>query len=136
MNTVLSPYLHFNGNCKEAMEFYKSVLGGELKISTYADMPDSLPEHKDRIMHAELRNGSLSFMASDGQPGVNVPFGDNIDMSIIGSDEPKITEYFNKLSEGGKVEMPLAKQFWGDTFGMFKDKYGVNWMFNISPASN
>jgi PhnB protein len=133
MKTTLSPYLGFNGNTAEAMKFYQSVLGGELEMQTFGEsgMPTD-EEHKDKIMHAALKNDALSFMASDNQPGKSMTFGDNISMSIVGSDEEKLTEYFNKLAEGGKVEMPLEKQFWGDTFGMLTDKFGLHWMVNIS----
>ena len=136
MKPTLSPYLNLNGQTAVAMKFYQSVLGGELKMQTFAEsgMPSS-PEQKDKILHAELRNDRLSFMASDGQPEHPVQMGDNIHMSIVGSDEAKLTEYFNKLAEGGKVDMPLAKQFWGDTFGMLTDRFGIHWMVNISSAA-
>ncbi len=83
-------------------------------------------------MHAELRNDSLSFMASDGPPDHPVNMGDNISMSISGIDEGALTRYFNGLAQGGKIDMPLAKQAWGDKFGMLTDKFGVHWMVNIS----
>jgi PhnB protein len=135
MDSVLSPYLLFNGNCKEAMEFYKSVFGGELKMQTYADMPGTPPEVADRIIHASLENGTLSFMASDAQPSNPVAAGSNINLSIAGNDEAKITEIYNKLSEGGNVTMLLAKAQWGDMFGMVTDKYKIEWMFNIGNHS-
>lgn len=90
------------------------------------------PEENDLIVHATLKSGALTFMASDTMPSKKLQFGDNIHMSISGSDQSKLTGYFNKLAEGGKVDMPIAKQFWGDTFGMLTDKYGVHWMVNIS----
>lgn len=132
MKPTLTPYLNFNGNTKEAMEFYQSVLGGKLTMQTFGEsgMPIS-PEYKDKIIHAALENDTLSFMASDGNDEHPVHMGDNIHMSIVGSDESKLTEFFNKLSEGGKIDMPLAKQFWGDTFGMLTDKFGIHWMVNI-----
>lgn len=133
MKPTLTPYLNFNGNTAEAMRFYQSVLGGELKMQTFGEAGVAKkPEEKDRIVHADLKNELLSFMASDGHPDRPVKFGDNIQMSIAGSEEGKLTEFFTKLSQGGKVLMPLAKQFWGDTFGMVTDKFGVNWMVNIS----
>ncbi len=133
MKSVLTPYLNFNGQTKQAMEFYQSVLGGELKMQTFAEsgMPTS-PEEKDKIMHADLKNDTLSFMASDGNAEHPVHMGDNIHMCIAGTDEAMITKYFNGLAEGGgKVDMPLAKQFWGDTYGQLTDKFGVHWMVNI-----
>ncbi len=133
VKSILTPYLTFNGNAAEAMRFYQSVLGGELKMQTFgeANMAKTSKE-KDRIVHADLKNDALSLMASDGQMTQQVEFGDNISMSISGQDNKKLTEIFNKLSRGGKVNMPLAKQFWGDTFGMLTDKFGVHWMVNIA----
>lgn len=131
----LNPYLTFDGTAGEAMKFYQSVLGGELSLSTFGEsgMPIS-PEQKDKIVHARLENDELTFMASDGSPDHPVHMGDNISMSIMGSDGAALTKYFEGLSEGGKVDMPLAKQFWGDTFGMLTDKFGIHWMVNISSA--
>jgi|SRR3989338_7419017 len=132
MKPTLTPYLNFNGNTAEAMKFYQSILGGELSIQTFEDAKMAkTPEEKNRTMHAALKNDTLSFMASDGPVGRSPHFGDNIHMSIVGSGEAKLTEFFNKLAKGGKVTMPLAKQFWGDTFGMLTDKFGVHWMINI-----
>ena len=139
MNTSsLQPYLHFNGNCEEAMKFYQSVLGGELSISRFSDFggPDSsVPQDKpEGVMHSTLTGSELEFMASDGMPEKAVVIGDNISLSITGSDTEQLTSYFNSLSEGGEVTLPLAKQVWGDEFGMCTDKYGIHWMINISAA--
>lgn len=133
MNAKLLPYLNFMGKTREAMEFYKSVLGGELIISTFGESGAPVKdEFKDWIMHAELKNGELTFMASDGYDEKPVHMGDNINMSIVGTDEAQISKYFEGLSEGAKVEMPLEKAPWGDKFGMLTDKFGVHWMVNIS----
>src|SRR3954468_5594153 len=114
----LSPYLNFNGNCEEAMNFYQSILGGTLEISRFSDfaspempIPD---EQMNGVMHATLNNGTLSFMARDGRPDKAVVFGDSVSISIAGKDEEALTRYFNGLSEGGTVTMPLATQVWGD----------------------
>jgi len=133
MEPVLTPYLNFNGKAAEAMRFYHSILGGELTMQTFgeAKMAES-PEDNDLIVHAALKNDALSIMASDGQPKEPVKFGDNIHMSLAGADSGRLTEIFNRLAQGGKVDMPLAKQFWGDTFGMLTDKFGVHWMVNIA----
>lgn len=115
------------------MKFYKSVLGGDLTMQTFGEAKMSTgPKDKDLIVHAALKSGDLAIMASDTQPNRPAKFGDNVHLSISGSDAKKLTEVFNKLSQGGKLDMPLAKQFWGDTFGMLTDKYGVHWMVNIS----
>lgn len=132
----LSPYLNFNGDTEEAMNFYKSVLGGELQLSRFSDMHDpSVPEdYQNKIIHATLTTDVLSFMASDTPPGKSVTFGDSVHLSLAGTDEALLTKFFNGLSEGGEVTMPLAKQFWGDTYGQFTDKFGIHWMVNISAA--
>ena len=134
MKNTLSPYLTFKGNCREAMTFYQSILGGELTMQTFGEtMPDGTPpSHKDQIMHASLQNDALSFMASDGPPGGTVTFGNNVHLSLVGDDEAALTKYFNRLAEDGDIKMPLAKQFWGDTFGMLTDRFGIHWMVNIS----
>ena len=133
MKPTLNPYIIFGGTCREAMQFYQSVLGGELKMQTYSEAKMSKhKETEDKIIHASLMNDTLTFMASDDAPDHKVKPGNNVQMSIFGSDEEKLTEIFNKLSEDGKVPMPLKKEFGGDTFGMFTDKFGISWMIDIS----
>ena len=133
MPTTLSPYLNFNGQTAEAMKFYQSILGGDLSMQTYAESGQSdNPEEANLVMHAELKSGAIIIYAADGNAEHQVHYGDNVNMSIQGSDEASLTTYFNSLAEGGHVDMPLAKQFWGDTFGMLTDKFGVHWMVNIS----
>jgi len=131
---VINPYLAFSGKCKEAMEFYHSVLGGELKMTTMGEgAADHTPDdEKHLIMHAQLDNGPLTFMASDGTKDHPVTMGDNISMSISGEDDEVLTKYYNGLSAGGQIIMPLEKAPWGDKFAMFTDKFGVKWMVNIS----
>jgi PhnB protein len=138
MKPTLTPYLNFNGKCKEAMEFYQAILGGELKMQSFEDAGQTnvSDEEKKLIMHADLKNDALSFMASDGNAHNPVTMGNSVNMSIVGSDDAKLTEFFNKLAEGGKVDMPLEKQFWGDKFGMLTDKFGIHWMVNISAEQN
>ena len=136
MQPALTPYLNFNGNAAEAMRFYQSVLGGELTMQTFEEAKMAgTPDEKNLIVHAALNNGALTFMASDTHPKQQTKFGDNIHMSIAGSDNGRLTEIFNGLARGGRVDMPLAKQFWGDTFGMLTDKFGVHWMVNIAPQA-
>jgi PhnB protein len=133
MSISLSPYLNFNGNAAEAMRFYQSVLGGELYLQSFGDagMAQS-DKDKDRTLHAALTSPAISLFASDGQPNEAVNFGDNVHLSLQGDDASTLTTFFDGLAAGGNVDMPLAKQFWGDTFGMLTDKYGVHWMVNIN----
>ena len=133
MKNILVPYLNFNGQTSEAMKFYQSILGGELKMQTFAESGmQTTDEYKNKIIHADLQNDTLSFMASDGDATHPVTMGNNVHMSIIGSDEATLTNYFNKLSQGGNVDLPLIKQFWGDTYGQLTDKFGVHWAINIT----
>jgi len=134
MQVILSPYLNFMGQTRQAMEFYKSVLGGELVMQTCEQSGQAKSDdEKGLVMHAVLKNESLMFMASDGNAEHPVKtVGDNIHLSLSGTDEIALTKYFNGLAEGGKVDFPLAKQFWGDTFGMLTDKFGIHWMVNIA----
>jgi PhnB protein len=133
----LNPYLMFESNCREAMAFYQSVFGGSLNLMTYGDMDGSCPDaKKDKIMHGQLMGGDAELMGADEAMGVEGPQGANlgsrkIQLALSGTDEAKLTKIFNDLSEGGQIQVPLAKQMWGDTFGMFADKYGINWMINI-----
>ncbi len=115
------------------MEFYYSVLGGELKVSTFGEgNPAAAEDEKNLVMHAVIENGPLTLMASDGGKQHELKVGNNVSLSISGDDEEALTKYFNGLSDGGTVTMPLAKAHWGDTFGMFKDKFGIDWLINIS----
>ncbi|HUI23457.1 MAG TPA: VOC family protein [Nitrososphaerales archaeon] len=133
MDPQLTPYLTFNGMAAEAMKFYHAILGGELTLQTFAEakMANS-PAENNLIVHAVLKNEGLTFMASDAMPSRRTAFGDNVHMSVTGHDGEKLTKIFHGLAEGGKVDMPLAKQFWGDTYGQLTDKFGVHWMVNIT----
>jgi PhnB protein len=128
---TVEPYLFFNGNAKEAMEFYKTVFGGELDVSTMADSPPEaqMPGTKPTdVMHASLK-GPVNLMASDSSKASDKMA--KVELSLGGTDEVQMRKIFEGLAEGGEVRMPLEKQFWGDTFGMLTDKYGVDWMMNI-----
>lgn len=133
MDTKLSPYLALDGNAREAMEFYKDVFGGTLEIQSFAEAGREMPgAEPDRVMHARLDAGDIMFMASDSMPGQPSTVGTNVSLSLTGSDVDALTAIFGRLSEGGQVMMPLEQQFWGDTFGMLTDRYGLQWMVNIS----
>ncbi|MEP6787819.1 MAG: VOC family protein [Acidobacteriota bacterium] len=133
---TINPYLNFNGNCEEAMEFYRSVFGGEYTtFSRFGDMDTGMPmdeSEKDNILHASLPIGeSYVLMASDCPSSMmTVTQGNAYSISIGAESEEDATRLFNGLSAGGNVTMPLQKTFWGAFFGMFVDKFGVNWMVN------
>lgn len=129
----LNPYILFPGSCRDAMKFYQSILGGDLKLQTYSEakIPHSEKE-KDKIIHARLESPDIVLMASDDNEKSPVNIGNNVQLSISGDDEKKLTDIFNKLSKDGTVKVPLKKEFWGDTFGMLSDKFNVNWMIDIS----
>jgi len=130
---ILNPYLNFNGNAREAMEFYRDVFGGELNVSTFGEYGQSDPGVADRVMHAQLETDrGFTLMASDTPPGMDRTEGTNISISLSGDDEAELRGYFDKLSAGGEVGMPLEKQVWGDFFGDCTDKFGIKWLVNIA----
>lgn len=134
MATILNPYLSFRDNAREAMEFYHSVFGGELTTSTFADFRASDdPAEQDKVMHSMLstRDG-LVLMASDTPNRMDFTPGNNFSVSLSGEDESELRGYWEKLSDGGTVTMPLDKAPWGDTFGMCVDKFGIAWLVNIN----
>jgi len=136
MQTKLNPYISFKDNTSEAMQFYKTVFGGELRMSTFKEFHASEnPSEDSLIMHAELetQNG-MTLMASDTPNRMEYRPGTIFSVSLSGDDEAELTAYFQKLSAGGTVTMPLDKAPWGDSFGMCTDKFGVSWLVNISPA--
>jgi PhnB protein len=129
MPSILNPYLHFRNNTREAMDFYRSVFGGELQVMPFGEMAHD-PSQKDLVMHASLNapNG-FHLMAADtfddaGRGGMTV--------SLSGDDEAELRGYWDKLADGATVSMPLEKAPWGDSFGMLTDKFGVPWMVNIA----
>jgi PhnB protein len=128
----LNVYLTFNGNCREAMEFYHSCFGGDLEMHNFGETEDgSTPEDKGRVMHANIKSGEFIIMASDN--GSNYPAvstGSSITLSLNCTSEAEIDSLFAKVSAGGNVTMPLANTFWGAKFGMFIDKFGMPWMMN------
>ena len=121
------------GKGTQAMKFYHSIFGGKLNVQSYGDSGQAKNDaEKDLLMHGELQTDSFVLYASDGNEEHKVKEGNNVHLSLMGDDEATLTKYFNKLSEGGTVDMPLAKQFWGDTFGQLTDKFGIHWMVNIT----
>ncbi len=134
MPTNLNPYLSFKDNARQAMEFYQTVFGGKLTMATFKEYHASQdPSEDNKIMHAELKaDNGVIFFASDTPNGMEYRPYSNISMSLTGDNEAELRNYFQKLSAGGNVRMPLEKAAWGDMFGMCTDKFGVSWMVNIS----
>jgi PhnB protein len=130
--SLLNPYVTFDGNAREAMEFYKDVFGGELAVSTFGEYGAPDPAIADNTMHAQLRTPQgFTLMASDTAPGMEHRPGTNIAISLSGPDADELRGFWDKLSSGGTVAMPLEKQMWGDEFGMCVDRFGIAWMVNI-----
>ncbi len=134
MLSKLNPYIGFRGQAKAAIEFYKTVLGGELTMSTFGEAGAAhSPEDNDKIMHAALvvPNG-MTLMVSDVPSDMKADEGSSISISLSGDNEAELQGYWDKLAEGAKVSQPLVAAPWGDKFGMLTDKFGTNWMVNIA----
>ena len=137
---AINPYLNFDGNTREAMTFYSKALDAQLDIQSYKDAGMDKPGAGDRVLHARLSwkgaatgtmsGGATVLMASDNPPGQPWNPGDNVWLSVDCETTDEQDRVFNAISEGGKVIMPLADQFWGARFGMVKDKFGLGWIFN------
>ena len=138
MASRLNPYLNFpDGKAREAMEHYRSVLGGELNVMTFGDSGAQGPV-ADQVMHAQLETpAGYTLMGADAPPEmVQVTYGDNVSVSVSGDagDAEELRGWFAGLSEGGEVRQPLEPAPWGDEFGMFTDRFGISWLFNIAGA--
>jgi PhnB protein len=133
-------YLNFNGNCKEAVEYYAKVFGTEEpRIMTFGDMPPGAgapitEEMKSLVLHAEIVLNSSVIMFSDTMPGMQYVVGNNVNLIYNSESVEVIKSYFNKLAEEGTITMELDETFWSKCYGMLTDKYGVNWMFSHSHA--
>jgi PhnB protein len=134
MQSKLNPYINFNGNARQAMEFYESVFGGKLDTTTFNEggMAKNQAD-PEQIMHAMLvaENG-MTIMAADTPDGMEYKPGTNVSISLSGDNETELSEYYNKLAEGGVIAQPLVKAPWGDIFGMLTDQFGIFWMVNIA----
>lgn len=134
MTTRLNPYLSFEDNAREAMEFYQSIFGGELTLNTFAEFQASEdPEEADKIMHGSLETPEgMMLMGADTPNSMEYVPNAGTSISLSGDDDARLRGYWDKLSAGGNVAMPLEQAPWGDFFGMCVDKYGVSWMVNIA----
>jgi PhnB protein len=131
MASRLNPYISFDGDAREAMEFYKDVFGGSLDVNTFGDF--GMQEAPDKVMHSMLEtDGGFTLMASDTPSHVEYNPGTNISISLSGEDGDELRRYWEKLSGGGTVTVPLEKQMWGDEFGSCVDRFGISWLVNIT----
>ncbi len=134
---TLNPYLNFRDTARQAMEFYKSVFGGELTLNTFAEFGQSAthPGSDNLIMHSQLETPSgFTLMGADTPPDMEYKGSGNVSVSLSGDDEAALSGYWNKLADGAQVSMPLSKAPWGDSFGMLTDKFGISWLVNITGA--
>lgn len=130
---MLNPYISFRDKARSALEFYHSVFGGELTISTFKDYNLShTPADDNLVMHGMISANGLTLMAADTPADMEAKEPAGISISLSGDNAEELRGYWNKLSEGGMVAMPLEKAPWGDEFGMLVDKFGISWMVNIA----
>ncbi|MDP3684042.1 MAG: VOC family protein [Ignavibacteria bacterium] len=135
---VVNPYLNFNGNTEEAFNFYRSVFGGEFTmLMRFKDVPEqNIPEDtKNQIMHVALPLGKNNILMGTDAPesmGFKITSGNNVHISIHAESREEADKLFNGLSAGGTVQMPMADMFWGDYYGSFADKFGVQWMISFT----
>lgn len=123
-------YLMFDGECREAMDFYAKALGGELYSMRYSEAPEPPKGGGDRVMHARVSGRFGAVMASDVPEGMPVTKGNNFFINIACESREEVDRVFNAMKDGGTVKQALHDTFWGAYFGMLVDKYGVGWMFN------
>jgi PhnB protein len=132
MTSRLNPYISFDGNAREALEFYRSIFGGELVVNTFGDFGNPDPAVADKVMHGQLETDEgYTLMGADSMPGMPFTPGTTVTVSLSGDTESPLRDYWTKLSDGATVAVPLEKQMWGDEFGQLTDRYGVHWMVNI-----
>ncbi|MFZ3499668.1 VOC family protein [Streptomyces sp. 5.8] len=132
MGSQLNPYIAFDGNARQALEFYHDIFGGKLELGTFGDFGNPESPDADKIMHATLSTADgFTVMAWDVPE--RVPFNPGTNVALyLGGDDAHLRDHFEKLSAGGTVAMPLEQQVWGDEAGTLVDKFGITWMFNIT----
>jgi PhnB protein len=132
MASRLNPYLSFTDNARQAMEFYQEVFGGTLALNTFGEYGMADAPEANLIMHGMLETPSgFTLMGADTPPGMVHDPGHNISISLSGDDGDELRGYWDKLSAGGTVSVPLEKQMWGDEFGACVDRFGIDWIVNI-----
>ncbi len=133
MTSRLNPYITFDGDAREALEYYKSIFGGELSLSTFGELGGEDTPNPDKIMHGMIETDSgFTLMCADTPPGMEHEPGNNFAVSLSGDDGDELRGYWEQLTGDGIVTVALEKQVWGDEFGMCVDRFGISWMVNIS----
>jgi PhnB protein len=131
VSAAIQPYLFFPGNAEAAITFYQQVFGGELRITRRGDVDPSAPnDKKQQVINASLVGPEITIRVSDREDATAEP-QTRVELTVIGDDESRLRKIFEDLSQGGTVAAPLEKQFWGDIFGAFTDKFGIGWQVNI-----
>lgn len=137
--TQINSYLTFNGNCREAMTFYKECLGGETNFQTVGESPiaEKMPaEMKDSILHSTLTKGNLVLMGSDMTSPIGIIKGNAVSLMLNCSSDEEVKSFYKNLSKGGKADMPLEISFWGALFGNLTDKFGNHWLLSFDKNLN
>ena len=136
MGINVNPYINLRGQAREALAVYQRALGGEVTATSFRDAGVPVPEAEaDWIMHGQIQTDhGIVLMASDAPSHMELAGGSNISVSLSGDDEATLRGYWDVLVEGGTVTEPLVQAPWGDTFGSFTDRFGINWMINIAGA--
>ena len=132
---LLNPYISFRDTAREAMEFYRSVFGGELTVATFGEyeMPGIGEDERDKVMHAQLTTPSgFTLMAADTPAFMERTAGTTITVSLSGNEQDELRGYWERLADGGTVTLPLDQSPWGDSFGQLVDRFGIAWMVNIA----
>jgi PhnB protein len=136
MGSRLNPYLNFNGNARQALEFYASVFGGDLSLNTFAQYGAADSPDAERIMHGMLEtDAGYTIMGADITGDMEHHPMAGFSVSLSGDEADSLRGYWEKLSASGTTMMPLQKQVWGDEFGMCVDGFGVSWLVNITPPA-
>ncbi len=135
MASRLNPYISFDGDARQALEFYQRVFGGNLTLSTFGEFGAQDTPNADKIMHGTVETDSgLTLMGADTPPEIEYNPGNTIAVSLSGDDADDLRGYWEQLSDGGAVSVPLERQMWGDEFGMCVDRFGIAWMVNIGQS--
>lgn len=137
MTSILNPYVNFRGTARQALTFWHSVFGGELNVMTFRDSGGMGMDEaeQDLVMHGQISSPNLTLMAADAPAHMELANASFMSISLSGDDEAELSGWFKALADGGTVTVPLERAPWGDTFGMLVDRFGVQWLVNISGSA-